>query len=149
AGTCSAGSTVCRLSTHPIRLGRRRRGAHVNEFTLVRPTNSHHRRHAPVAVTWSRSTDWDLTDWRGSAAVPGTDPQLFFPLGTTGAAIEQIEAAKAVCRRCEAMDSCLAFALATNQECGVWGGTSEQERKIMRRAIVRTSGGRSGLAGRP
>jgi WhiB family transcriptional regulator, redox-sensing transcriptional regulator len=87
-----------------------------------------------VALTWSRSIDWDFDDWRDSAACRDTDPDLFFPVGTTGPAIEQIEAAKAVCRECEAQTACLEFALATNQESGIWGGTSEEERRKLRKA---------------
>src|SRR3954471_15763891 len=90
----------------------------------------------PVALTWSRSTDWDLQDWRPRAACRDTDPDLFFPVGTTGPAIEQIDAAKAVCCACDVQSACLEFALATNQESGVWGGTSEEERRKLRKAWV-------------
>ena len=64
-----------------------------------------------MALTWSRSIDWDSDDWRDQAACRDTDPDLFFPVGTTGPAIEQIESAKAVCRECEAQSACLEFAL--------------------------------------
>jgi WhiB family redox-sensing transcriptional regulator len=87
-----------------------------------------------VALTWSRSIDWDSDDWRDRAACRDTDPDLFFPVGTTGPAIEQIESAKAVCRECEAQSACLEFALTTNQESGIWGGTSEEERRKLRKA---------------
>ena len=88
-----------------------------------------------MALTWSRPTEWEIDeDWRGDAACRHTDPDLFFPVGTTGPAIEQIEAAKAVCRGCEVQRPCLEFALATNQEAGVWGGTSEEERRKLRKA---------------
>ena len=71
-------------------------------------------------------------EWRRVAACRDTDPDLFFPVGTTGPAIEQIENAKAVCRECEAQAPCLEYALATNQDSGVWGGTSEEERRDLR-----------------
>jgi WhiB family redox-sensing transcriptional regulator len=87
-----------------------------------------------VALTWSRSIEWDLDDWRDRAACRDTDPDLFFPVGTTGPAIEQIEAAKAVCCQCEAQAACLEFAITTNQESGIWGGTSEEERRKLRKA---------------
>lgn len=86
-----------------------------------------------MALMWSRSIDWDTDDWRDASACRDTSPTLFFPVGTTGAALEQIEAAKAVCRRCDAQPRCLEFALATNQESGVWGGTSEEERRKLRK----------------
>jgi WhiB family redox-sensing transcriptional regulator len=31
-------------------------------------------------------------------------------------------------------EECLEFALATNQEAGVWGGTTEEERRKLRKA---------------
>jgi WhiB family redox-sensing transcriptional regulator len=106
-------------------------------------TNAHGQRRArsgrrlqggSVALTWTRSTEWDSDDWREVAECRDTDPDLFFPIGTTGQAIEQIEAAKDVCFECEARDACLEFALATNQESGVWGATSEEERRKLRKA---------------
>ena len=85
------------------------------------------------AALIGRSIDWDVDDWRDRAACRDTDPDIFFPIGTTGAAIEQIEAAKAICQVCEVQGACLEFALATNQESGVWGGRSEEERRKLRR----------------
>ncbi|MCP4086926.1 MAG: WhiB family transcriptional regulator [Actinomycetia bacterium] len=72
--------------------------------------------------------------WRSNAACRDTDPDLFFPVGTTGPAIVQIAAAKDICTSCDAQGSCLEFALMTNQDSGVWGGTSEEERRQIRRA---------------
>jgi WhiB family redox-sensing transcriptional regulator len=76
----------------------------------------------------------DNDDWRELAACRDTSPDLFFPVGTTGPAIEQIAQAKSVCRTCDAQSACLEFALVTNQDSGVWGGTSEEERRKLRRA---------------
>lgn len=87
-----------------------------------------------MSLTWSRNFEWDVDDWRGEAACRDTDPDLFFPVGTTGPALEQIAFAKAVCHTCEARAACLEFALATNQESGIWGGTSEEERRKLRKA---------------
>ena len=87
-----------------------------------------------MALSWNRSVEWDSDDWRARAACRDTDPDLFFPIGTTGPAVDQIEAAKAVCCTCTARTECLEFALATNQESGVWGGTSEEERRKLRKA---------------
>jgi len=72
--------------------------------------------------------------WRDHASCRDTNPDLFFPVGTTGPAIEQIEQAKAVCRECPSQAPCLEFALMTNQDSGVWGGTSEEERRKLRKA---------------
>jgi hypothetical protein len=46
-----------------------------------------------------------------------------------------VEAAKAVCATCPVSAECLQWALATGQDSGVWGGTSEEERRAMRRAV--------------
>ena len=72
-------------------------------------------------------------EWRRPAACRDTDPDLFFPVGTTGPAIEQIANAKAVCRQCDSQTACLEFAIATNQDSGIWGGTSEEERRQLRK----------------
>ena len=74
-----------------------------------------------------------LIDWRSDAACRDTGPSLFFPVGTTGLALDQIDSAKEVCRSCICRDECLEFALVTNQDTGVWGGTSEDERRMIRR----------------
>jgi WhiB family redox-sensing transcriptional regulator len=86
-----------------------------------------------VTLTWTRTHDWDADDWRDRASCRTVDPDLFFPVGTTGMALVQIENAKAVCRACDVQGACLEFALATNQESGVWGGTSEEERRKLRK----------------
>jgi WhiB family redox-sensing transcriptional regulator len=89
-----------------------------------------------VALTSSRSLNTANDSWRAVSSCRDTDPDLFFPVGTTGPALEQIAAAKAVCDSCEAKAPCLEFALTTNQDSGVWGGTSEEERRKLRRAWV-------------
>ena len=40
-------------------------------------------------------------DWRHHALCREQDPELFFPIGTTGPAAQQVDEAKAVCRRCD------------------------------------------------
>jgi WhiB family redox-sensing transcriptional regulator len=71
--------------------------------------------------------------WRTAATCRDTDPELFFPVGTTGQALLQIAKAKSVCCECPVNVECLEFALETNQDTGIWGGTSEEERRQMRR----------------
>ena len=80
-------------------------------------------------------------DWRHSALCRDEDPELFFPIGTTGPAAVQVEQAKVVCRRCTVVEDCLTWALDTGQESGVWGGTSEDERRSLRRRAVRVPTG--------
>ena len=76
-------------------------------------------------------------DWRQHAACIGEDPELFFPVGSTGPALEQVERAKAVCRTCEVVEHCLEWALDSNQDAGVWGAMSEDERRALRRSRQR------------
>lgn len=73
-------------------------------------------------------------DWVQRARCKEEDPELFFPVGTSGPALEQIERARAICMQCEVREECLEWALASGQDAGVWGGTSEEERKAMRRS---------------
>ncbi len=71
----------------------------------------------------------NLTSWRRQAACRDMDTDVFFPLSD-----EEAGPAKAVCATCPVRAECLEFALATNQEAGVWGATSEEERRKLRKA---------------
>ncbi|MGH8910409.1 MAG: WhiB family transcriptional regulator [Egibacteraceae bacterium] len=70
--------------------------------------------------------------WRRRAACLDVPTEEFFPIGTTGPSLEQERRAKTVCAGCEVAARCLAAALAAN-ESGVWGGTNEDERRLLRR----------------
>ena len=41
-------------------------------------------------------------NWREVAACRDADPDLFFPVGTAGPALRQVEEAKRICRACPA-----------------------------------------------
>jgi WhiB family transcriptional regulator, redox-sensing transcriptional regulator len=71
--------------------------------------------------------------WYERAACLGQDPELFFPVGNSGPSLVQIDEAKAVCGRCPVVEQCLRWALRTGQADGIWGGTTESERRAMRR----------------
>jgi WhiB family redox-sensing transcriptional regulator len=75
--------------------------------------------------------------WLNEARCLTEDPELFFPVGNTGPAAEQIEQAKAVCRECSVSSNCLEYAIKENQDSGVWGGLSEDERKSLKRKYAR------------
>jgi WhiB family redox-sensing transcriptional regulator len=72
-------------------------------------------------------------EWLRSAACVGEDPELFFPVGTTGPALRDVADAKSVCARCPVTAQCLSFALSSGQTSGVWGGTGEEERDALLR----------------
>lgn len=77
-------------------------------------------------------------NWRTRAACAKEDPDLFFPIGSTGPALLQIEEAKAVCnRRCPVIERCLQWALESGTDDGVWGGLSEDERRALKRRSAR------------
>ena len=78
-------------------------------------------------------------DWRHRAACLEEDPELFFPIGTSGPALVQAGEAKAVCAGCEVRERCLAWALATGQDHGVWGGLDEEERRALKRRRARAA----------
>jgi WhiB family redox-sensing transcriptional regulator len=74
--------------------------------------------------------------WRKDAICRDTDPDLFFPVGSTGYALVQIDRAKRVCGECPVSQDCLQYAIDTNQDSGIWGGTSEEERRQIRRHLA-------------
>ncbi|MET7687806.1 WhiB family transcriptional regulator [Streptomyces sp. NPDC005483] len=81
-------------------------------------------------------------DWHESAICQGADPDLFFPVGnaSSGPTLIQIAEAKAVCHRCPVIDQCLSWALDADPVEGIWGGTTEAERRAMRRGSASRAG---------
>lgn len=70
-------------------------------------------------------------DWHTHAACRGLDPAIFHPErgeGTTAGAH-----AKTICAGCTVRPQCLEQALTTNENVGIWGGTSNRERRHLRR----------------
>ena len=53
--------------------------------------------------------------WRDQALCRDTDPELFFPIGTTGFALLQLEKARQVCGECQVRAECLEFDDATER----------------------------------
>ncbi|MGW1469133.1 WhiB family transcriptional regulator [Streptomyces sp. NPDC002308] len=83
-----------------------------------------------------------MENWRTRAACREEDPDLFFPIGSTGPALVQTEDAKAVCGTCPVREQCLRWALDNNQDAGVWGGLAEDERRALKRRDRRKAGQR-------
>jgi WhiB family redox-sensing transcriptional regulator len=74
-----------------------------------------------------------LAEWWSRAACQSADPELFFPISHSGPGSAQIMRAKAICAQCAVQRECLRYALAADPMHGVWGGRSEEERRLMRR----------------
>jgi len=70
--------------------------------------------------------------WLSLAACRSYDPSLFFPVGTTGPSIREIEKAKRICRGCEVQAECLQYALGNGAQHGIFGGLTEEERQRLR-----------------
>jgi WhiB family redox-sensing transcriptional regulator len=65
--------------------------------------------------------------WAEAACI-GADPDLFFPgKGRNDDCAE----AKAICAGCPVRDECLEAGM--SQDFGIWGGTTERERRRLRR----------------
>lgn len=62
----------------------------------------------------------------------GVSVDLFFPEQHDP---ETVEAAKAICATCRGREECLRGALERGEKFGIWGGTSEYERRKLRTAI--------------
>ena len=68
-------------------------------------------------------------EWMLTAKCRGVDPVEFFPSDGSG-----VDRAQRVCGDCPVQVECLEYALAHRIEHGVWGGTSERERRRILRA---------------
>ena len=81
-----------------------------------------------------RPATWNAANWRSVAACSHMDTELFFPVGESSQVHEQIRLAKSVCAACPVQEFCLEFAIRTIQNDGIWGGATEEERKIIKRS---------------
>jgi WhiB family redox-sensing transcriptional regulator len=63
------------------------------------------------------------------------DPDMFFPEPDQPNSAYLAQAAKSVCSTCPYVIECLAWALTNDEIWGIWGGTTERERKRMKRPI--------------
>lgn len=66
--------------------------------------------------------------WAVFAACKAETSMKFFPQNR-----EEEREALAVCRTCPVVEDCLEHALATNERFGVWGGTTERQRRKLSR----------------
>ena len=73
--------------------------------------------------------DYDPAWWMAHKACSPADADLFFPARGDN---DAVDAAKAICARCEVRADCLAYAYANDEYVGVWGGLSGRERRQAR-----------------
>ena len=80
--------------------------------------------------TWP-STLEEFWAWHMEAACRQVDTSLFYsPEGERGARKERREAAaKQICGSCKVVELCAAYAIATREPYGTWGGLSENDRR--------------------
>jgi WhiB family redox-sensing transcriptional regulator len=70
--------------------------------------------------------------WQLRAFCAGSNPEIFEDP-------EQAETALAYCVRCPVRGDCLEFALSFAEVFGVWGGTTDDERRALKRGGIRRS----------
>jgi len=73
-------------------------------------------------------------EWRELALCRGEDQSIFFPENDRLASGR----AKAICATCPVMAQCMDYAIA-HDEVGVWGGTTQRERRRIKDQYVRPS----------
>ncbi len=78
--------------------------------------------------------------WQDLARCAETDPEAFFP--EAGGSPRR---ARRICMGCEVRAECLEYALRNNEQFGVWGGTSEAQRRRMRTHLGLSSYCQAGL----
>jgi WhiB family redox-sensing transcriptional regulator len=79
-----------------------------------------------------------MESWRDRAACRGMETDLFFPDGTIGPALADMDQARRICRDCPARAQCLDWALENGAAFGIWGGRTEDERRTIRQRLVST-----------
>jgi WhiB family transcriptional regulator, redox-sensing transcriptional regulator len=67
-------------------------------------------------------------EWQGAARCTEVDPEIFFPERGGSS-----RAARLVCAQCDVRAQCLEYALNNKEQFGIWGGTSERERRRIRK----------------
>jgi WhiB family redox-sensing transcriptional regulator len=86
---------------------------------------------AAVSYVSTRLQAIPNSDWKDKAACNGYPDELFFPVGDINET--HVEMALEICAGCKVVEECLEYALESNQRAGIWGGTTETERKSLRR----------------
>lgn len=90
--------------------------------------------HAIPVQAWPATLE-EFWSWHMQASCRQVDTDLFYsPEGERGPRKERREAAaKQVCGSCRVVELCAAYAIATREPYGTWGGLSEHDRRELLR----------------
>jgi WhiB family redox-sensing transcriptional regulator len=80
----------------------------------------------------------ETRNWANRAICRNLDTNDFFP-----GRGESVNIIKVVCKACPVVKPCLEYAMRNSERFGIWGGTSERERRKMRSSkyhIIRNDG---------
>ncbi len=76
----------------------------------------------------------ETQQWQLKAACRGPQARVFFPPAQFERKDEKVdreERAKEICTTCSVQQDCLDYAVRINEQHGIWGGLSENERKAL------------------
>lgn len=87
---------------------------------------------ANAGTSWTGDASLIVPEpWMQGASCASSSPDAWFPeLG------EPTADAKRVCKSCDVVEQCLAYALEKDERFGIWGGKSPRERAAMKRGAA-------------
>lgn len=74
--------------------------------------------------------------WKDDANCRGLNPEIFHVEDKGAVGRAKVAAARDVCDGCTVRTECLAYAIANNEELGIWGGTTDRQRRQMRKLLA-------------
>lgn len=77
-------------------------------------------------------------DWHTHATCSGDVRANFYPPFSSERKAQRVgreRRAKALCGLCPVREECLSFALNNDEKFGIWGGTTERERRLLVRPL--------------
>lgn len=87
---------------------------------------------SPSASTTAPAPASEVTAWMAFGNCRNYAPSVFFPSDGVG-----VDRARKICKTCSVSEQCIEYALEHRIDHGVWGGTSERERRrILKRRRV-------------
>ncbi len=93
-------------------------------ITLQRPASETDKRACNESLHDLFDTELLPTKWMSHGNCADSHPSVFFPRDGLG-----VIAAQQICKGCPVADACLEYALQNHISHGVWGGTSERQRR--------------------